>query len=416
MRMIDLTLKDLLQIMRDWKAAAFLVVMPIGFTLMFGFIFGGTFSGDSEVETDPRIPVAFVDQDQGLLSETLYHLLTQSDTVRPVVPEEGQTQDDLSAQVEAGQLTAVVIVPTGFGAALLADEAPQLDVIINLESGAGATAQWAIQSATSRLLRVAQTAQFSTQARAALEPFTDEGAEQVYFANALEETILAWENPPVEVHISQTGQETVDETEAVFSANSFTQSSAGMMAQFAIAGLMGAAEILVLERKSGSLRRLLTTSIRRHEILLGHFLAMLVMVFLQLFLLIVFAQIFLQVPYFNAPLATLIMALATATFAAGLGLLIGTLAKSPEQVVVYSLIPMFILSGLGGAWMPLEFTGETFQKIAYLTPLAWVMDGFKNITVRGQGLEAVIFPAMIVLAFAAVCFGLSAWRFKFEEA
>ena len=34
MRIIDLALKDLLQIIRDWKAAFFLIVMPIGFTLL----------------------------------------------------------------------------------------------------------------------------------------------------------------------------------------------------------------------------------------------------------------------------------------------------------------------------------------------------------------------------------------------
>jgi len=416
MHIIDLALKDLLQILRDWKAAAFLVVMPIGFTLMFGFMFSGTFSGDSETDTDPRIPVALVDQDQDLLSETLFGLLSQSDTVRPFAPERGQTRDDLSAQVENGELAAVVIIPNGYSAALMADEAPQLDVIINTESGAGTTAQWAIQSATNRLVSVMQTAQFSTQARAAMDPFADEGAQQSYFASALEGTVLAWKNPPVEIRVSQTGQEPVDEVDEVYSTNPFTHSSAGMMVQFAIAGLMGAAEVLVLERKSGSLRRLLTTSIRRYQILLGHFLAMLVMILLQFVILIVFAQIILDVPYFNAPMATFVMALATATFAAALGLLIGTLAQTPEQVVVYSLIPMFILSGLGGAWMPLEFTGETFQKIAYLTPLAWAMDGFKDITVRGQGLEAVILPTIVLLAFAAVCFGFSAWRFKFEAA
>jgi len=420
MRIIDLALKDLLQIIRDWKAAFFLLVMPIGFTLMFGFMFGGTFSGDSDSETDPRIPVVFVDQDQNLLGGTLYELLSLSDTVRLVISETGQTQEELNAQVESGELAAVVIVPQGYSAALFAggtspSEVPQLNVIINTESGAGTTAQWAIQNTASRLVSVAQTAEFSTQTRAALEPFANESARQAYFSSALEAAVSAWENPSVELHTSQTGQDSVDEGEAAYSTNAFTHSSAGMMVQFAIAGLMGAAEVLVLERKSGSLQRLLTTSIRRYEILLGHFLAMLVMIFAQFVVLIVFAQVFLDVPYFNAPLATLLMALSTAVFAAALGLLIGTLAKTPEQVVVYSLIPMFILSGLGGAWMPLEFTGETFQKIAYLTPLAWAMDGFKDITVRGQGLEAVLLPAFVVLIFAVVCFGLSIWRFKFEE-
>ena len=186
--------------------------------------------------------------------------------------------------------------------------------------------------------------------------------------------------------------------------------------QFAIAGLIGAAEVLVLERKTGSLRRLLTTSIRRYEILLGHYLAMVVMIFTQFLILILFDQIFLGVPYFSAPIATLLVALSTAAFAAAMGLLISTLAKTAEQVVVFSLIPMFVLSGLGGAWVPLEFTGEAFQKVAYLTPLAWSMTAFKNIIERGQGLESVMIPVAVVTGFAIVVFGLAVWRFRYEEA
>lgn len=41
MRAVYLALKDLLQILRDWKAAFFLIIMPIAFTLLFGFAFGG---------------------------------------------------------------------------------------------------------------------------------------------------------------------------------------------------------------------------------------------------------------------------------------------------------------------------------------------------------------------------------------
>lgn len=186
--------------------------------------------------------------------------------------------------------------------------------------------------------------------------------------------------------------------------------------QFAIAGLIGAAEVLVLERKSGSLRRLLTTPIRRYEILLGHYLAMVTMIFTQFSILIIFAQVFLDVPYFSAPFATFLVAFSTAAFAAAVGLLISTLSKTSEQVVVFSLIPMFVLSGLGGAWVPLEFTGAAFQKVAYLTPLAWSMTAFKNIIERGQGLNSVLLPVLIVSGFAIVIFGLAVWRFRFEEA
>jgi len=72
---------------------------------------------------------------------------------------------------------------------------------------------------------------------------------------------------------------------------------------------------------------------------------------------------------------------------------------------------MFILAGLGGAWVPLEFTGLTFQTIGHLTPLAWAMDGFKNILVRSLGLTSVLLPAAALLGYATLFLGLSAWRF-----
>jgi ABC-2 type transport system permease protein len=187
-----------------------------------------------------------------------------------------------------------------------------------------------------------------------------------------------------------------------------------MMVQFAMAGLIGAASILVLERKSGALRRLLTTAISRVEIILGHYLAMFVMIFLQFVILVAFGQLALRVGYLREPLATLLVMVTTALWTASLGLLIGTLAKTEDQVTIFSLIPMFVLAGMGGAWVPLEFTGETFQAIGHLLPTAWAMDGFENIVIRGLGLESVLLPVGILLAYAVVLFGLAVWRFRFE--
>ena len=42
MRILVLAYKDLSQIVRDWKSGLFLLVMPLLFTLFFGFVFGGS--------------------------------------------------------------------------------------------------------------------------------------------------------------------------------------------------------------------------------------------------------------------------------------------------------------------------------------------------------------------------------------
>ena len=40
-RILDITLKDLIQLLRDFKTFMFLLIMPILFTFLFGFAFGG---------------------------------------------------------------------------------------------------------------------------------------------------------------------------------------------------------------------------------------------------------------------------------------------------------------------------------------------------------------------------------------
>lgn len=52
-RIFDLTAKDILQNLRDRQSFLFLLIMPIAFTLLFGFAFGG-FSAGKE---DPRLVV-----------------------------------------------------------------------------------------------------------------------------------------------------------------------------------------------------------------------------------------------------------------------------------------------------------------------------------------------------------------------
>ncbi len=414
MRVIDLAIKDLTELVRDWKSALFLVIMPIAFTLLFGFAFGGFGGG----EQDPRLPVGFIEspgpqsRDGGRLSASLLSLLDASGAVRPVVLEGKEADaDSAEKQVQDEDLAAVVIVPAGYSDKLLTGELIQLVVIVDEGKPAGLTAQGEIQAAALRLAGAVETARLSAQVFEAQTPFADDAARQQFLAEAIDRAIQAWQEPPLTVAVTESGT-VADEDETIMQSG-FSHTSPSMMVQFAIAGLIGAASILVLERKSRALRRLLTTAISRTEIILGHYLAMFVMIMVQFVILVAFGEL-LGVPYHREPLAILLVMAATAAWTAALGLLIGVLAKTEDQVITYSLIPMFILAGMGGAWMPLEFTGKAFQAIGHLLPTAWAMDGFENIVVRGLGFESVLLPVAIMLAYAVGLFALAAWRFRFE--
>src|SRR5687768_4860669 len=92
MRILDLAYKDISQIVRDWKSGVFLLVMPILFTLFFGFVFGAS---NSKPEVDPRLPVGVIDRDEqgeGSLATSLETLLEDSEAIRPVVLKEAEAK------------------------------------------------------------------------------------------------------------------------------------------------------------------------------------------------------------------------------------------------------------------------------------------------------------------------------------
>jgi ABC-2 type transport system permease protein len=123
----------------------------------------------------------------------------------------------------------------------------------------------------------------------------------------------------------------------------------------------------------------------------------------------------LKVDYLRLPDATFLMAFSAALCIAAMGLFIGILAKTLEQAIIFSLIPMFAFSGLGGAWVPLEVTSPTFQAIGHLSPIAWGMDGFQNINLRGFGFESVLLPAGALALYAVLFFALAVWRLNASE-
>jgi ABC-2 type transport system permease protein len=121
------------------------------------------------------------------------------------------------------------------------------------------------------------------------------------------------------------------------------------------------------------------------------------------------------VDYLRVPAATFLLAAAAAACISALGLLIGVFAKSEEQTTIMVMIPMFVLSGLGGAWMPLEYTGAVFRTVGHASPIAWAMDGFQNIVARGLGFSSVLVPSAILVGYALLFFALAVWRFWSAE-
>jgi ABC-type Na+ efflux pump permease subunit len=355
MKILDLLSKDLLQIFRDRKSLLFLLAMPLVFTLFMGFAYRG---GPSE-ETDPRIPVGWVDNDpEGLLSQRLYEALQDSEAIKLVVLETPDPADS----VAKGDVAGVVIIPVGFSTRALAGEDAQLTLIADPNSTTGQSIFQALRDPVSRLMSAAEIARLSA---AAVGKPGDEAETSAAFQQAAQ----GWTDEPGGVSL-RTEMVAAEEDESWFGDNPYNQASPGILVQFAVFGLVTSAQIVVQERKTGTLQRLLTTAIRPWQVFTGHWLAMFVVVMMAA------AAHRLRA----AGTGGIMRALHRPSWwpwhsgcASAIGLLIGVWPAAKTRSC--SLMAMFILSALK-AHGSAEAAGRARHRRAH--PSAWALTGFRT--------------------------------------
>jgi ABC-2 type transport system permease protein len=397
MKILDLVLKDLRQILHDKNSALFLVAMPIVFTFFMGYAYR---SGESSA-ADERIPLAWVEKEPvSELSSMLFNQLQDGNTFEITRMELDAAQNNL----QRGKVDGILVIPADFDQKVQENKDPQLTLIADTTTTTGQSVYQLLRTHVSQLMSSFEIGRLS--------------AENLDDPNEFLPTVnLAWKkwashNLDTLVRLEQaSGQQ----EESWFGDNPYNQASPGIIVQFAIIGLVTSGQILMQERKTRTLQRLMTTSMHPWQIIAGHMLAMFTIVFLQTALMIIFGQFVLKVNYLRVPLGTFLIAISLGLWVASMGLLIGILAKSDNQVVLYSMLAMFVFSALGGTWFPLEGAGETFATIARLLPSSWAMIGLQNILIRGLDMASLWQPTAILLAYALVFFLLAIWRFRKAE-
>jgi ABC-2 type transport system permease protein len=384
--------KDLKQILLDRRSAIFLVLMPVVFTAFLGIAFRWP-SHD-----DPRPVVGVCDLDSTEMSGLVAAQLEAGGLVRveKLRRVDADKADDL---IRRGRLDLVLVVPAGYAQNEAAGSLPEA-VCDRTEP----QAQAALQAVEAVVARLALSARIGQLVAGAVGQGTNA-------ADLAVQASSAWQEPALSIRREATGPAPV-RRRAV--ANGFEQSSPGTLVQFAIFGVMTAAMLLVLERRSRTLGRMLSAPVTRVQVIAGHVLAMFVVTFLQGLLLVVLGQLVFGVDYARAPAGVLVVLAALSLWVASLGLFIGVIARTQEQVSMFSMIAMFLFAAGGGAWFPLEITGRTFSFIGHLLPSAWAMDGFQNVVLRGLGFGSALGPALVIIGYALLFFAAAVWRFRAE--
>lgn len=162
---------------------------------------------------------------------------------------------------------------------------------------------------------------------------------------------------------------------------------------FIIAGIN-----FLTERTSGTLEKVLSTPIRRHEVVLGYVAGFSVLALLQTVLVTLFVIYVLDIQVAGSIWYVLLFNLLTAICALTMGILVSSLANSEFQMVQFIpvvVIPQVFLCGI----FPLS---KSWDIVGHFVPLYYTADGLQNVILRGAGFPDIWVDIVVLLGFSAL--------------
>lgn len=379
------------------KANLFMMfLLPLLLTFIFGLMLAGQSSPDgSSVRS---YPIAVIDQDNTFASRELVKALTGEAAlkVRAV-----SSADEVKKLFADRKIDSAVVIPAGFQASLAGGTAPDVQLVTapggNVYVGVGPI----VRREASRLGQDYLLALKASGAKAG-----DAAAEEAYAKVAAERAKL---NTTLKLEQASRAEAPAGvDTGALLGTV-----TVGFTVTFVMMMVFMQCGVILQERQAGTWGRLLTTPTPRGVILSGYLLSFFLTGMAQFAILVAATRLLFGIQW--GPLLPLgVMAAATVLAAGGMGLFLAGIIRTQEQQVTVGVLFINATSMLGGVYWDLSMVSPAMQRIGYLTPQAWAIDGFREVMLRGGAWSGLMWPLVVLLGITAVFLTAGVLRVRYE--
>ena len=368
---------ELVRLFRDRSNIFFVLVLPLLLVILIGAAFGGGVGTRIGAVT----PVGDAAAD-GLVAA-----IGAADGVEIVAVD---SETELVDGVSRGHLTAGVLVPDGFGAAVEAGEEATVGYVGRADTTA-ASVRAIVEAA------VAERAATVTAARLAHDVTGRPVDELVDLAGGLQAGL-----PGVAVVTEEVGG---DEVAGEFAGlGRFDLGASSQLFLFVFLTALTSGTALIQTRQYGVARRMLSTATPARTILLGQAGGRFAVALFQAGYIVVATALLFGVNW-GDPVATGTIVLLFCAASAGAGMLLGSLLDNDSQAGGVGVGLGLVLAALGGSMMALEFFPEGMRRVARVTPHAWANEAMAEIVRRDGGVLDVLAQVGALAAFAVVLLG-----------
>ena len=361
----------------DRGAFAFSIALPIAlFALMYGVFGGGTsFSATASM----------VDLDGGPVAAKLLDRISAVDGLTV----ELLTEAEADSALDRSRILTAVVIPAGFSGKLEAGD--PASVLFKRRGSGGETGQIVSQIVQGAAQDIAAEFEVRELVRTQLNGKGVPEAQIEQSVRALMDE--ARTAPAVTVERRTVGEE----------EDPLDRLIPGVLTMFLMfAATMSAASIIV-ERRTGTLERLLTTRLSVNQLFVGKFLASVGRAMAQALILLSLAFAVLRVADAAAFAQVVVLSLLIAAAVSSLGLVVAGMARTQEQATWASVFLTMTMTVFSGTFVSVGETG-VLEFLSRLTLNKYAIDGIHGIIsgnagLAGQGPEAAILGGIAVIGF-----------------
>ncbi|TCT14557.1 ABC-2 type transport system permease protein [Natranaerovirga pectinivora] len=175
---------------------------------------------------------------------------------------------------------------------------------------------------------------------------------------------------------------------------------------FLIAGIS-----FVRERTTGTLERLMITSIKRREVIGGYTIGFGIFAALQSVMITLFVKYVLKIEFNGSVALTSIIMILLAIAAVSIGAFASIFANNEFQIIQFVpvvILPQVFLSGL----IPIDTIPYNLGKLAYITPIYYGCSAIKQVLLYGKGIGDILFYISMQIFFVILFYLINTMALK----
>ena len=172
------------------------------------------------------------------------------------------------------------------------------------------------------------------------------------------------------------------------------------------------------EKNDGTLQRIFTYPVNVHLIILGKLIPYYLINLIQ-FALMIIVGIYIMPYITNLPFALgehpwhlIPITVVVAAASTGFGVMVASLARSPEQASALAVTGAILMGASGGIMVPHVVMPLMMKKLAMISPMYWAHQAYLDVFLRDAAFSFILPKLAVLTLFALLCFYIAGRKVK----